>query len=243
MSTRKNQRLLLCLTVLLAAAAAFSLSFRSPYSYQAQRTTAVPVIDGKIDPVWNDKPADTLSAITYGSEFRTSDKDLLGTLKTLWDDRALYVLVQVDDDRVFKPARSGDAYEWLNAWDTDNVELYFRTPPRDADTTKTEVAQLRFVYGVESISGNVNGIDTTRIAFRMVPTERGYVLEAAIPWQELRLNPGGDPVVHFDVLVYDNDKHGPNGLLTSRETTLGLSPHSQTAVEEPANYAELLLVH
>src|SRR5690606_21399164 len=49
-----------------------------------------PVIDGKIDAVWNKAQAVT-------PKHRTGNTDMSATFKALWDDNALYILAEVKD--------------------------------------------------------------------------------------------------------------------------------------------------
>src|SRR5690606_32008431 len=68
-----------------------------------------PVIDGKRDPVWNRAQAVTPTIIA-------GETDTKATFKVLWDDRALYVLAEVQDQHM--SVASGTPYM------QDSVEIF-----------------------------------------------------------------------------------------------------------------------
>ncbi|MCA4899105.1 MAG: hypothetical protein IM631_16380 [Cytophagales bacterium] len=186
-----------------------------------------------IDAAWQTISSDTLSTITFGSEFVESSNDLLCTFKQMWNDEALCLLVTVHDDRIFKPTKIDSAYQWLNEWDTDNVTLFFRRKSTDGGG---EIVQKRFICGVHGTEDATD--DGTR--YQLIIDADKYTLEIALPWSVLSIDPRKDPV-YFDIQVTDHDKYEMPDVVASRETNLGLSNYSSDAWKSVDHYAKMIL--
>ncbi len=83
----------------------------------APRTTAPMVIDGKLDELgWNQAPLLGPFVMSHGR----SHAPLSCTARVLWDDSALYVAFEVDDEDILSPFRGRDE----ELWTRDVVEVF-----------------------------------------------------------------------------------------------------------------------
>ncbi len=67
-----------------------------------------PVIDGEIDPIWEQVTADTLKQYALDD-----DDDMTATVKWMYDDVNLYLLVIVENDDVLASGKAGDHFELM----------------------------------------------------------------------------------------------------------------------------------
>jgi hypothetical protein len=68
--------------------------------YNAPRATTAPVIDGVMDPIWNNAPWAPIDVFWLGSQ-RPSAQDFSGRYKVMWDQNNLYLLFDITDDVLF----------------------------------------------------------------------------------------------------------------------------------------------
>jgi hypothetical protein len=183
-----------------------------------------PVIDGTVDEAWSRAPRykleNELKTVSSGEKLVPikSPEDLSADFRALWDEKNLYVLVDVTDDKlvsdtdpnnpVMLPSGSRNIPWW---WD-DSVEVYL-----DADNAKaTEYgkhdALFRFNWGPKpamrvynrNVETHIDGVE-----YAMVRTEKGYRLEASFPWEAFAVKPSAGATVGLDVHVNDDDDGGP----------------------------------
>jgi tetratricopeptide (TPR) repeat protein len=155
-----------------------------------------PAIDGKEERIWSAAAMNKLGNEIYSPI--SSDEDFSAYYKTMWDEKNLYVLVDVTDDKL-----ENDNDRWyLN----DCIEILI-----DADNSKLEQYdendfQFHFDWDknnptmAEDEYGKTEGVE-----FAMVTTGNGYRTEIKFPWSTLGTKPAPGVKVGFEVLVNDND--------------------------------------
>jgi len=159
------------------------------------------VIDGRADDLWSEARENRIGNVIYESP--SNDEDLSASYKALWDEKNLYVLVDVTDDSL---KNDSDSDMWYL---DDCVEVFI-----DADNSKSESygdndAQYHFDWDKNkpSMSQFEHG-KTDGIEFAMVTTENGYRTEIKFPWSTLGAEPSAGKKIGLDVHVNDDDDGG-----------------------------------
>ncbi len=166
------------------------------------------VIDGMdTDGEWTDAPAHQLTHINHGT--LTDNLDLSGAWKAMWDSEYLYYLVEVTDDLLIQdsPAYQSPDDGW---WNDDCVEIFI-----DADNSKSSQYdqindyQFGFRWNDATVQTGQNSLGSTEgILYEMNGTDKGYRLEAAIPWSTLGVSPVDGMRIGMDVHIGDDDDGG-----------------------------------
>jgi len=172
-----------------------------------------PVVDGKIDPVWEKVPA-------YQAPHRSGDTRVSATFRVLWDDRALYVLAEVKDGHL--SVQSGTPYM------QDSLEIFL-----DEDNNKSQeygVDDLQFRVNVENVQ-TVDKGDASRFYTAVSKTEDGYIVEARVA---LRKRPVNGTVMGLELQI--NDAVGEE-----RVGTLNLFDSTGMAWNDTGLFGEVLL--
>jgi hypothetical protein len=183
-----------------------------------------PIIDGNVDEAWLRAPkyklANELKSVSSGEKLVPikSPDDLSADFRALWDEKNLYLLVDVTDDILVSdtdpnhPVKLPSGSTNIPWWWDDSVEIYL-----DADNAKPPQygkhdAMFRFNWGPkpmmrvynQNVETHVEGVE-----YAMVKTEKGYRLEASFPWNAFALKPSAGATVGLDVHVNDDDDGGP----------------------------------
>lgn len=184
------------------------------------QTASTPVIDGKVDEIWNNAQSCPIANSLY--EPPKSASDLSADYKAMWDKDNLYLLVDVTDD-VLKHDTSPD--DW---YDSDSVEVYIDA----TDSKSAQYGQTDYQYGftwdktspqiLESKHGRTDGVQ-----YAMVKTDKGYRLEIKFPWSTLGTKPSVGAKLGLDVQVNDNDADG------KRKSKLAWHARQDNAWENP----------
>jgi hypothetical protein len=161
----------------------------------------MPVIDGKVDDVWNDAKAYKIANVMY--EPPKSSDDLSADYKAMWDENNLYLLVDVTDD-ILKHDTSPEAW-----YESDSVEVYIDV----TDSKSAQYGQTDYQYGFnwdetspqmqELRHGRTNGVQ-----YALVTTDKGYRVEIKLPWSTLGTKPSVGAKIGLDIQVNDNDAGG-----------------------------------
>lgn len=154
-------------------------------------------------------------------------------LGTLWDENNLYIAVDVTDANV---VNSGAEYPWND----DSVEIYI-----DGNLTRGSydghTVQYIFRYNDDAVYKYSNDTATTNgIAHKTVKTDKGYVMEIAIPWSSI----GGITVaegktIGFTAHVNDKDVNDKNAEVTD---LLALTPNFANDWAGSSDWALMTLV-
>lgn len=178
--------------------------------WTAPRRVAPPIIDGRLDE-WTGTPI-VVDSVVYGADAWDGPDDVNGVALASWDDRALYLGVRVADDTFSQPSTGrrlhmGDSLELQVDTDLDgdwSVDSYngddwqIGLSPGDFDGRSPEAYVWRPV---------ARPADAVEIGARLI--EGGYVLEAAIPWPLLGVDPGAMLGLGVALNISDNDAAAP----------------------------------
>ena len=194
-------------------------------------TASAPVINGKVDDIWNTAKPYKIANVMY--EPPTSPSDLSADYKAMWDKDNLYLLVEVTDD-ILKHDTSPE--DW---YDSDSVEVYIDA----TDGKSAEYGPTDFQYGfiwdktsplmLESKHGRTNGVQ-----YALVTTDTGYRVEVKFPWSTLGAKPSAGTKIGLDIQVNDNDSGG------KRKSKLAWHAREDNAWENPRAFgnAELAVL-
>ncbi len=201
-----------------------NLPVQAPAIY---RTDDSIIIDEAIEMAWFSTPEMGINNVTVGS--RTSD--FSAQWKGLWDATNLYLLVEVNDEALFRDSGAG----WYM---DDGVEVFI-----DGDNSSggsydgVNDFQFGFTWNDEVIKIGNNSInDITGINFALYATEVGYNLEASIPWSTIGVNPELRSDIGFDVAIDDDDNGG------DRECAVASIFTTDNAWHNPSVFGDVPLV-
>jgi hypothetical protein len=165
--------------------------------YEIQPVSTPPVLDGNVDDVWLTVPALPLNN-TITAPAPDNAVDGSGQFRELYDATNLYVLVDVNDDKLRND--SGSAYL------DDSVEVYF-----DGGNTKGPGAPLadddrQYTFGWTATDVQGTNFDATGVEFAQVDVPGGWRIEIKLPWQTLMGTsaPVGE-LVGIDCFYNDDD--------------------------------------
>ncbi len=161
--------------------------------------SAAPTVDGNVDEVWNSVPAHAIRHVTYAPV--SSEADLSASFKTMYDNQALYFLVDVTDDRLI----SDSAEYWLD----DGVELFLAAENNKSDVYGDKDYQYHFDWdSTAPTMGEAHHNNTNGVQYAFARTDKGYRLEAKLPWSTLGTKPSVGKKIGLDVHVNDDDDGG-----------------------------------
>lgn len=174
-------------------------------------TDSIPIIDGKIDPLWKSVERIEMDRVVSGD--RQSKSDLSAWYRLAWNTEQLFFLIRVYDD-ILSDSASIDYMK-------DGIEIYL-----DLDNSKSphygeDEYQIRTVLGqIESyanIGSSIEGMQTGQSKL-----EDGYIIELSIPWQAMGQMPEAGALLGLDIHVNDNDgatRHGKLAWWTDRDNS------------------------
>ncbi|MEE9364706.1 MAG: CBM9 family sugar-binding protein [Cellulophaga sp.] len=120
---------------------------------EVQKTTILPTIDGKAtDNCWNTTTWLNLDQNWLGNAY--TNKDFNGRYKLLWDEKALYILVEIIDD-VLYDQNDNPLELW---WDDDCMEVFIDEDNSGGDHQYNTNA---FAYHI-ALDGNVVDLDKNK---------------------------------------------------------------------------------
>ena len=195
----------------------FAFSQYVPDTLKAIKTSTAPVIDGTIDPVWDN--AQFVEISNWGDNDPDPDPDdFTATFKLLWDDEFVYFLGVAVDDIVTD--MSGISSSGAPDWETDCFELYW-APSNTQLNDMTEMTQVRLAYANatnEDASSNVkNGWSEDGFSIANFVTgarelsDNGWVAEGSFDLAALAEAVGSDveftdgSVLGLNIMAGDND--------------------------------------
>lgn len=158
---------------------------------KSEETTAVygtPVIDGEADETWQAVPAVKMMNTAHG------DHGASGEFKTMWDEKNLYVLVDVTDENLDDSAE--------NPYEQDSVEIFLNERGDKPDAYDKGDAQYRVNY--KNVHSYGTGADEAGFKTGVKLTDKGYTVEAAVPINVITPKAG----VKMGLDVQINDSHG-----------------------------------
>ncbi|MBE5988375.1 GH35 family endo-1,4-beta-xylanase [Lacrimispora xylanisolvens] len=175
-----------------------------------------PVIDGTVDEIWNQAKEEPVRIMTMAWQGAT------GTVKTLWDEKNIYVLVRVKDKTLNTDSK--------NAYEQDSVELFLDENNDKSYYYQEDDGQFR-VSCKNMVTFGSNG---KREGFQssVKVTEDGYLVEAKIP---LTTTAEKGKVMGFDVQINDSNERG------ERISVAKFNDDSDNSWQSTARWGNLLL--
>jgi endo-1,4-beta-xylanase len=146
-----------------------------------------PVVDGEKDEAWNRAEGMPIEIFLQG-------KGSTGVGRAMWDDKNLYVLVEVKEATLSNKSK--------NAYEHDSVEIFVDEKNNKSKSYEEDDAQYRLDYENQfSFRGY-----PAQFASAAKVTEGGYIVEIAIPFRFVKPEPG--IALGFDLQVNDDDGSG-----------------------------------
>lgn len=175
-----------------------------------------PVIDGTVDEIWDQAKEEPVRVMTMAWQGAT------GTVKTLWDEKNIYVLVRVKDKTLNTDNK--------NAYEQDSVELFLDENNDKSYYYQEDDGQFR-VSCINMVTFGSNG---KREGFQssVKVTEEGYLVEAKIP---LTTTAEKGKVMGFDVQINDSNERG------ERISVAKFNDDSDNSWQSTARWGNLLL--
>lgn len=198
-----------------------------------------PAIDGRLDEwegVPNVRTAATKEHCVYGPQRWGSAKDLSARVWLAWRDEYLYLAADVTDDQHRQSLRDRAMFRG------DHVELYLDlTPDAAPGRSFMGAGQVQFGFSpgnfqqtgdrladipAEAVVFRPEGGEATGVLVAAQKTEKGYTIEAAVPWSlvgrltsKSKLRPAKGLALGIEVAVSDTD-----GATPAQEKMLALRP-------------------
>ncbi len=173
-----------------------------------------PVIDGKVDQIWD-------TAVKVTPKYTTGNIKTTASFRVLWDDKALYVLAEVKDSEL--SVQSGTPYM------QDSLEIFLD----ESNDKKQEygVDDLHFRVNYENAQTADNG-NKDRFYTSAKKVKGGYVIEARIA---LTQKPANQKVLGIELQI--NDAKG-----TNRAGTINVFDSTGTAWNDTRKFGEVYLI-
>lgn len=172
-----------------------------------------PVIDGKLDAIWQKTEVGNLDVLKTGKE----GDGATGTVRCLWDEENIYVFAEINDDIIDTSHK--------DAWYKDNVEIYIGEKNSKNGTYSLGDNQLR-VTADGTLSGHGFGdwsLDC--IDAKVQRTDKGYNVELVYHMQ-LQTNETGN-ILGFDTQITDHIDN--SGVRRSMRSFCDLTHDSHTS--------------
>jgi len=175
-----------------------------PETREANRSYAVygtPVIDGKIDEVWNEAPELPIS------RYQTAWNGANGTAKVLYDENNLYVLFNVKDTQLDKGSP--------NPWEQDSVEIFIDENNAKTSFYQDDDGQYRVNYENETSFNPESIAEGFESAVEVSGTN--YTVEVKIPFRTIK--PTGNMQIGFDLQINDGNNGARQSIATWNDLT------------------------
>lgn len=172
-----------------------------------------PVIDGKVDKVWN--KAQVITPKYISGNVKTTTK-----FKALWDDNALYILAEVKDKNL--SVQSGTPYM------QDSLEIFL--DENNNQTQEYSVDDLHFRVNYTNFQSVDNG-NVERFYTSTCKVNGGYVIEARIA---LKTKPSNKKVLGIELQI--NDAEG-----STRIGTINVFDSTGSAWNDTSKFGEVVL--
>ncbi|MBZ9614045.1 endo-1,4-beta-xylanase [Clostridium estertheticum] len=148
-----------------------------------------PIIDGKIDDIWNKTNVINTNKWVNGTSGATAK------VRTMWDNNNLYVLSEVTDDVLNKSS--------ANAYEQDSVEIFLDQNDHKTSSYEKDDSQMRVNFDNEQSFGGAKPDGFKSATSR---TQAGYIVEEVIPLTAIK--PADGSTLGFDVQVNNADSKG-----------------------------------
>ena len=182
----------------------------------APRATTQIMIDGDATE-WAGLPVFSSPHIVFTGDSWDGSDDLAASWQMVWDDVALYLIVNVADDIHAQNQLGNQTFRG------DSIELQIDADragdfgpslgPDDFQITLSpgdfnNVPPSAFRFQGTSSGSMLDAPSQHSIVVAATPSGAGYLLEAAIPWRDLNITPSAGLIIGLAVNVNDNDRPG-----------------------------------
>lgn len=179
---------------------------------------------------WHTKPTNQLRNIVGGNI--SGGQDLAAVWQTSWDNQHLHIRVDTTDDRFVKDSAT--------PWSDDSIEVFV-----DADGSRGSRFDGRndfhFIFRWRDHQVNLSQSSPRRpnlgVIQSITRTNKGYTLEASIPWRTLGVHPQQGSIIGLEVQVNDDDTG------SGRDGKLAWFSRNDNAWQNPQNFARMLLAN
>jgi len=158
------------------------------------QTATRPVIDGRLDTVWNDRAQNEIRKRLQG------DEKIIARFGTLWDGANLYLMVEARTDGTNPRNRESGKLSDKKSGD-DLIEVYLDTSHDRRRGYQSD--DFQFIFPVQGAAqGAAPREQNDRIAgveYASTQESWGWRVEAAIPWATLGMTAGAGRAIGFDV--------------------------------------------
>ena len=132
-------------------------------------------------------------------------KDFAAQFRLGWNENGLLVLVTVTDDVFLEPATKPE-----ELWKGDSIEFFMCTERGGGDSYQVVVAPGCDPNSPE-LRSNIsdyrkNKAEKLTLEVARTKTDKGYVMEALLPWKNLALEPQEGKEAAFQLYANDSDK-------------------------------------
>ena len=182
-----------------------------PKQYLIHRPSKAVVVDGKLDE-WDTSGFKVISALAENPLIMTtsgdhtnpvaSDADFSGLAGLAWDEDYLYVAGRMKDDHLMGVRPDSAGNQGPAGWRCDSlmvaVASFHQTMKANSPYQRTPMLGVRYAVPKEGARGKYAAIDrildkrgpywvlTENSKWASTETDDGYIVEAAIPWKDLR---------------------------------------------------------
>ncbi|MGB2864719.1 MAG: sugar-binding protein [Sedimentisphaerales bacterium] len=176
-------------------------------------------IDGRADDLWSESRENKIGNVVYLPP--SNDEDLSASYKAMWDEKNLYLLVDVTDDSL-----KNDSDEF---WLDDCVEVFVDADNSKSDSYGNNDYQFHFGWAEANPSmGESQHNQTEGVEFAVGRADAGYRIEIKFPWTTLGVEPSAGKKIGLDVHVNDDDDGG------DRDTKLTWRGKEDNAWQNPS---------
>lgn len=151
---------------------------------------------------WPGRPAEPIesSRLVLGAP----NPDLRGDFRLCWDEKNLYLNVQIKDKTPLQNQKTAD-----KLWSADGVELFIGAAALDQGGNMIFSDRQILLGGSENPKIHIvdhpeDAAQCRLLAIKDVSGD-GYVLQAAIPWKVLGIEPKAGTEMLFDVMIDNSD--------------------------------------
>ncbi len=205
-------------------------------------TEDAPEIDGEMDEIWEEYPEISTNTHTDGFDYTTAVDwyDSQVSYRTMYNDAAFYLLVEVTDDIKYMPVGG-------NPWDMDNVEIFFDSDNSKNDqTTSYDSCDVQWRWVRDEVYDSTNTATAGPGEFVFMDTDDGYIFELAIPADSLSslisFDLSGGHLFGWEIQVSDKDTVSVDTGLVTNSTGMKWWSSSNFGWNDPSSFGTARLI-
>ncbi|MFV9568464.1 endo-1,4-beta-xylanase [Thermoanaerobacter mathranii] len=197
----------------------YGLLLLSKTSQITEAVYGTPIIDGKIDDIWD--KANTI----YTNVWVQGTSGPTAKARTMWDENYLYVLAEVTGAKLNKSSP--------NPWEQDSVEFFVDENNYKSPYYQSGIGQYRVNFDNEQSFGDSTNSEGFKSA-TSITSSSSYIVEVAIPFKTIK--PTDGHILGFDVQVNGADESG------NRTSIVLWNDPSGNSWKDASGFGNLILV-